>query len=190
MKIPLVTTLQRLALIVSMSFTATVHAQSEDLFQTPKGTKNMQSNAVQQNSSQAAKHNIYFLGLSQHFQSKSKTRNGNMALLGYSRNVERKPWHFENGAATFIDSYNLRSYVVFSNISHDNIGTTHIKPTIGLNCAYKGYSYSHDRKRWLCTPPVKFRIGKEKGMFAYVTPVPKISGLTNGLISLEVGYRY
>ena len=137
-----------------------------------------------------AHQSIYFLGLSQHFESTKKTRDGNMAMLGYSRDLERKPWHFENGAATFIDSYNQRSYAVFSNISHESIGTAHFKPTLGLNCAYKGYTYKHNGKKLLCTPPIKFRIGNDKGIFAYLTPIPKIGGLTNGLVTMEVGYKF
>ncbi len=39
MKTQLITAFQRLAIIASMSFTATVHAQHADLLQTPESTK-------------------------------------------------------------------------------------------------------------------------------------------------------
>lgn len=168
----------------------TAHADEQDLIANNASLNKHTQQAVPSVTPQQAKQSIFFLGVSQHFKSQEKTRNGNMALLGYARNNKHKQWNFENGAATFLDSYNQRSYMVFSNITNDRLNSPNIQPTLGLNCAYKGYSYKHNGKRLLCSPPIKIRLGQQKGLFAYITPVPKIDGLTNGLVSLEVGYKF
>lgn len=136
------------------------------------------------------KHSLFFLGLTKHIKPQPKTNEGSLDLIGYAYNTERKNWNFETGFTTFNDSYHERSYAIFTNISNDNWNTKHIQPTLNINCAYKGYTYAHEGKRWLCSPPVQFRIGKEKGLFAYVMPVPKLGNTTNGFVSVEAGYRY
>ena len=136
------------------------------------------------------KHTLFLFGATKHFKPHPKTNEGSLDLIGYAYNTERKNWNFETGFTTFNDSYHERSYAIFTNISNDNWNTKHIQPTLNINCAYKGYTYAHEGKRWLCSPPIQFRIGKEKGLFAYVMPVPKVGGVTNGLVFVEAGYRY
>jgi hypothetical protein len=144
-------------------------------------------NTAQANTPQ---NNIYFFGAADHLKGHAGQNNGNMDLFAYSRDYKKGNWNFENGAGTFVDSYHKRSYIAFSNISNDRIKTKYVQPVIGLNCMYKGKSYNSDEMQTVCSPPIKLRIGKQKGLFAYLTPVPKIKGVTNGFISLEVGYKF
>lgn len=136
------------------------------------------------------KHTLFLFGATKHFKPQPKTNEGSLDLIGYAYNTEHKNFNFETGVTTFNDSYHERSYAVFTNISNDNWNYKYIQPTLSINCAYKGYTYKHEGKRWLCTPPIQFRIGKEKGLFAYVMPVPKLGSTTNGLLFVEAGYRY
>jgi hypothetical protein len=42
----------------------------------------------------------------------------------------------------------------------------------------------------ICSPPIQFRLGRDKGMFTSITPIPRIGTLTNGFLTVEVGYRF
>lgn len=135
---------------------------------------------------------IYFAGLSHHTNSDHPdTFEGHMKYFGISQDFERNDWLYENTISTFVDSYSLRSYMLTSNVSHKSwLYYGYLRPMIGLNCAYKGYSHDHEKRRWLCTPPLKLRIGKETGLFANVMATPKIGDITNGLVAAEIGYKY
>lgn len=135
---------------------------------------------------------IYVAGVSKHLDSDHPdTNEGNMEYVGYSQDFERNDWLYENTVSTFIDSYSLRSYMLTSNISHKSwLYYGMLRPMIGVNCAYKGYNHDHERRRWLCTPPLKLRIGKETGLFANIMATPKIGNITNGLLAAEVGYKF
>ena len=135
-------------------------------------------------------HSVEFAGVVKHTKPTSKTNEGNMQYLAYAKNYKHQAWNFENGIGTYKDSYHQQSFMLFSNISHDKTNTRYLQPTLGLNCTYKGTSHNNDKMKVVCSPPVKFRLGEHKGLFAYITPVPKIKGLTNGLISMEVGYKF
>jgi hypothetical protein len=133
---------------------------------------------------------IYPFGGTYHFNRTPKNNDGNLDYLGISKSIKKDSWMFENGVGTFIDSYHLRSYIVFSNISYDTHKLGLLKPMLNLHCAYRGYSYNNDDRRIQCYPALKFRIGKEKGLFTNITPIPKIKGLTDGQITFEVGYKF
>ena len=135
---------------------------------------------------------IYVAGVSKHLDSDHPdTNEGNMEYFGYSQDFERNNWLYENGVSTFIDSYSVRSYMLTSNISHENWEYWGIlSPMIGVNCALKGYDHSHERRRWLCTPPIKLRVGKKTGLFANIMATPKIGDITNGLVAAEFGYKF
>ncbi|RVU83993.1 hypothetical protein EOL70_14395 [Leucothrix sargassi] len=135
---------------------------------------------------------IYVAGFSKHLNSDHPdTNEGNMEYFGYSQDFERNNWLYENTISTFIDSYSVRSYMLTSNISHESwLYYGMLRPMIGLNCAWKGYDHSHERARWLCTPPLKLRVGKETGPFANIMATPKVGDITNGLVAAEFGYKF
>ena len=133
---------------------------------------------------------FYFLGLNHHADPTPRTVEGNMNYVGYSREYEKDNWDFENGVNTYEDSYGRQSYTVFSRVSHDRYKTKYVVPVVSFNCSYKGRSYDNDSMKVICSPPVSFRVGAEKGLFAHITPVPKLGNLTNGFIMAEIGYRF
>ncbi len=135
---------------------------------------------------------IYVAGFSHHTNSDHPdTFEGNMKYVGASADYERNNWQYENTVSTFVDSYHQRSFMLTSNVSHKSwLYYGYFRPMIGLNCAYKGYSHDHEKRRWLCTPPLKLRVGKETGLFANIMATPKIGDITNGLVAAEVGYKF
>jgi hypothetical protein len=134
--------------------------------------------------------NIYFLGLDHHASPTPRTVEGNMNYVAYSREYEKEEWGFENGVNTYEDSYGQQSYTIFSRVSHDRYRTKYVVPVVSFNCSYKGKNYTSDDMKLLCTPPVSFRIGADRGFFTYITAVPKLGNLTNGFIMAEFGYRF
>ncbi len=134
--------------------------------------------------------NLYIAGYIKHAEPTPKTNEGNMRFIGYSRDYEKGDWNFETGASTYVDSYHKRSYMIFSNVSHDDYKTRYVTPALVLNCAYKGNSYVKDSMKLICVPPVSLKIGPDHGFFGYLTPVPKVGTLTNGFISVIVGYKF
>ena len=133
---------------------------------------------------------LYPLGYVRHFKVQSKTHDGNLSFFAASKSIKKNAWTFENGAGTFVDTYHKRAYIVFSNISHDNYKYGLLTPMLNVHCAYKGHSYTkHDRKLQ-CYPLFKLRIGREKGLFTNIIPLPKVGTITNGLIAFEVGYKF
>lgn len=134
--------------------------------------------------------NFYFLGLNKHAEPTPRTVEGNMNYVGYSREYQKDDWGFENGVNTYEDSYGQQSYTIFSRLSHDRYKTKYLRPVISFNCSYKGRNYTSDDMKLICTPPVSFRVGTDKGIFAHITAVPKLGSLTNGFIMAEIGYRF
>lgn len=133
---------------------------------------------------------IGFLGFVKHAKATPLTHEGNMDYISIGRTEHYKNLDFENGIGTYMDSYHKRSYTLFSNISNSKIRSKYIQPVIGLNCSFKGVDYKSDKRKWKCSPPLKIRAGSQEGLFAYITPVPKIGKLTNGLLVTEVGLRF
>lgn len=133
---------------------------------------------------------IYFLGVTKHFQPTDKTNEGNMNYVAYSREYAKGDWRFENGLGTFVDSYDKRSYSIFSNISHEQYKWKYLQPVMSLQCANKGSSYDNDKRKTICAPLPKLRIGGKDKLFADLSAIPKIGTLTNGMVNLEVGYKF
>lgn len=113
-----------------------------------------------------------------------------MALLGLSKEIQWRRWRLENGAATYIDSFHLRSYMVFSNVSHEYLMYRYWQPMLSLICTYKGRELGDPHRETICGPLPKLRFGRQKGMFANLTLIPKFRDLTNGFAGLEVGYKF
>ena len=135
-------------------------------------------------------YSIYPLGFVKHMKKTSKTHEGNMNYLVVAKTIENNLWNYEVGAGTFVDSYNVRSYRIYTNFSHDDYKWRILTPMIGVDCNYKGKEYTSNKKRLICFPTLRLRLGKEKGLFVNVTPVPKIGNITNGFIAAEFGYKF
>lgn len=133
---------------------------------------------------------LYFAGFNKHAEPTPKTNEGNMNFVGYTRDYAQGDWNFETGASTYVDSYNKQSYMLFSNVSHEDYHYRYFTPVISLHCAYKGNSYENDSMKVICAPPLSLRFGAEHGLFVYVTPVPKVGTLTNGFVSALIGYKF
>jgi hypothetical protein len=133
---------------------------------------------------------IYFGGYVRHAKPNSKTHEGNMSLIGYSRLYQVDNWHLEPGINTYIDSYEKRSYTVFTDISYESFSFYYFKPILSLSCMHKGTSHERDEMKFRCAPFLKIRMGGEKNLFVNIIPVPHVRGVTNGFIAVEVGYRW
>ncbi len=133
---------------------------------------------------------VYPFGGTFHFTPRSITNDGNLNYLAVSKSYKKNRWNFENGVGTFIDSYHVRSYIAFTDISHARYKYGLITPMINLHCAYKGIEHTSNKRDVSCYPAVKLRIGKEKGVFVNVTPIPPLGDLTDGQLSFEVGYKF
>lgn len=133
---------------------------------------------------------LYPLGIVKHYKVKPETHDGNLSYFAASKSIKKNSWTFENGAGTFVDTYYKRAYVVFSNISHDNYKYGLLTPMLNIHCAYKGHSYTKQNRKLQCYPLFKLRIGRDKGLFTNIIPLPKVGEVTNGLVAFEVGYKF
>lgn len=133
---------------------------------------------------------LYPFGATFHFKVSSETNDGNLNFLAISKTTKKNNWNFENGIGTFVDTYHTRSYIAFSDISHDNYKYGFITPMLSANCAYKGYKHSTKKRRIQCFPLLKFRLGNNKGFVLKIAPMPKVKKITNGQISFELGYTF
>lgn len=113
-----------------------------------------------------------------------------MDYIALSKDFKKGNWMYETGAATYIDSYHVRSYMAFSNISHDRFSYNWFKPMVSLTCTYKGEDINSNAREIICAPLPKFRIGNDKGLFTNITYIPKFKELTNGFIGIEFGYNF
>ena len=133
---------------------------------------------------------FYPLGGSFHFKTDKKTNDGNLNYFAFSKTRHRGAWHFEQGVGTFIDTFHVRSFIAFSEVSHDDYQYGMITPLLNTHCAYKGRSHKHKKRSLQCAPVLKFRIGDDKGLILKLTPIPKVKGITNGQLTFEIGYRF
>ena len=133
---------------------------------------------------------IYPFGGSFHFKKEKQTKNGNLNYFAVSKFEHKDAWHFEKGIGTFVDTYHVRSFIAFGEVSHDNYKYGLITPLINAHCAYKGHTHKNKGRRLQCFPSLKFKIGRDKGVFLKVTPIPKLGSLTNGQIVFEMGYKF
>ncbi len=135
-------------------------------------------------------YSIYPFGGTFHRKPTAKTNDGNLDYMALSKSYKKWGLNIESGAGTFIDSYHTRSYVVFSNISSDKYKWGSLTPMVELHCLNKGSSHTEYKRKTICSPAFKIRIGAEKGIFANLTPVPPLGELTNGQLAFEVGYKF
>lgn len=136
------------------------------------------------------KQSIFFAGYLNHRQPIPQTNEGLINLLGYSREYANDKWKVEPGINTYIDSYSLRSYTAFVDISHDTYAYKYFRPILNLSLMYKGVGYSSDEMRVKLIPMLKFRIGGDTKLFANIIPVPPIDDETNGFVAVEFGYKW
>ena len=113
-----------------------------DGFSFPLLSKNPQENcscSVKETEKDAIKanHSIFFLGAEKRFDPNTSKRNSDLNYFAYAHNTEYQAWNFETGAGTFVDGYDKRSYLVFSNITNDQLRTHYVQPALSLSCAYK-----------------------------------------------------
>jgi hypothetical protein len=132
---------------------------------------------------------VYFYTYITHLEPTPET-NEDLKWIGYSRTMQRDKWRFVNGLATYVDSYSVRSYSVFSDISHDDFTWGWVRPALGIQCHYKGKDYGSTERQVYCFPIPKLKFGGDKGLMANLAGTPKIGKLTNGWVTLELGYQW
>jgi hypothetical protein len=133
---------------------------------------------------------FYLYGYVNHFEPTPRTNQGNMRYFGLSRELRRDKWRFDTGFATYVDSYRVRSYSVFSDISHDDYALRYLRPMLSLQCQSKGHTYSSEERQFLCFPLPKLRIGGDAGPLVNISGTPKVGKLTNGFAVAEFGIRW
>lgn len=133
---------------------------------------------------------VYFFGYLKHVVSDSRDHEGNMDLLGISRELRYGKWVFDTGVNTYVDSYNVRSYTLFSKISHADVRYAWFTPLLSVGCTNKGKDYDSDARQTYCFPIPTLRVGKPTGLFADAFALPKIGDITNGWVAVELGYKW
>lgn len=132
---------------------------------------------------------FYFYTFIRHVEPTPET-NENLRWLGYSRTLQREKWRFVTGFATYVDSYSVRSYAVFSDISHDDYAWRYARPALSVQCQYKGRDYGTTDRQFYCFPIPKVKFGGDRGFMVNLAATPKLGDITNGWISLEFGYQW
>lgn len=133
---------------------------------------------------------LYPFGIVEHLEPVEETYEGSMKYFAISKTFDYEDWCFEAGGGTFIDSYEVKSYRIFTNISHKDYRWGIFTPMLAIDFYSKGEEYSSDKRKQIIAPGFKLRIGDEDGLFMNIQPVPKISDLTNGFIAVEFGYKF
>lgn len=132
---------------------------------------------------------LYFYTAVHHFKPTPET-NENLKWIGYSRALQRDKWRFTNGAATYVDSYSVRSYMVFTDISHNDYAWQWFRPALSAQCHYKGRDYGTKDRQFYCFPVPKLKFGGERGLMANLAGMPKVGSITNGWVTLEFGWQW
>lgn len=135
-------------------------------------------------------YSIYPFGWVKHFEPQGETNEGNIEYLAISKELKKGKWRFDTGAGTYVDSYNLRSYGIFSDISHERFTWKWFTPIVSLVCTYKGVEYGSDEMRIKGGPLPKLRFGRDTGVFIKVSGIPRVEGLTYGFVMSEFGYKF
>ena len=133
---------------------------------------------------------FYFYGYVKHFEPTPRTNEGNMKYLGYAREFPYGKWRFTSGGATYVDSYRVRSYSVFSDVSHDDVAFGILRPALSLQCQSKGRNYTSQDRQFICFPLPKVRIGADDGFLMNVSGAPKLGKLTDGFVVAEFGFKW
>ena len=133
---------------------------------------------------------IIFYGNLKHALTDSRNHEGNMELIGFSKEFNIDKYRLDTGFSSYLDSYHKRSYVVFSNISHQDYHYGIVTPMLEVGITNKGKDHdSSERKTYPFLIP-KLRFGANEGLFVDLSSLPKIKGLTNGWLAIEIGYKY
>ena len=133
---------------------------------------------------------IYPFGIVKHFEPEEETHEGNMEYFAISKTFDYEDWCFEAGGGTFLDSYEVRSYKIFTNISHMDYTWGIFTPMLAIDLYSKGKEYSSDKRTQIIAPSFKLRIGDKDGLFMNIQPIPKVGDLTNGFVAVEFGYKF
>jgi hypothetical protein len=146
--------------------------------------------AEENDDSCGGKNSIIFLGFLKHVENDSRSKEGYMELFGYSRELCYGKFMFDTGVNTFVDSYEMRAYSLFSNISYMDFHYKIFTPMLEVGVTNKGEDYdSTERQTYPFIIP-KVRIGAREGFFGDISGLPKIGDITNGWVALEVGYKW
>ena len=113
-----------------------------------------------------------------------------MELIGYSKELSYGKFIFDTGVNTYIDSYYVRSYTLFSNISYENYRYKIVTPMIEIGITNKGKDYDTSKRQTYCFVIPKVRIGARDGIFVDLSGLPKIGDITNGWLAIELGYQW
>lgn len=136
------------------------------------------------------KNSIYFFGYLKHVVNDSRNKEGYMELIGYSREFCYGNFIFDTGVNTYVDSYDVRSYSLFSNVSYENFQYKIVTPMLEMGVTYKGKDYDTSEMQTYPFIIPKIRIGAGSGLFADFSGLPKIGDITNGWVALELGYKW
>lgn len=136
------------------------------------------------------KNSLYLLGFVSHVVNDSRNKEGYMELIGYSRELFYGKFIFDIGINTYVDSYYVRSYTLFSNISHTDFQHKWVTPMFVVGVTNKGEDYDTDERQTYAFIIPKIRFGARDGIFADISGLPEIGDITNGWVALEVGYRW
>ena len=136
------------------------------------------------------KNSIYFFGYLKHVVNDSRNKEGYMELIGYSRELCYGNFIFDTGVNTYVDSYDVRSYSLFSNVSYENFQYKIVTPMLEMGVTYKGKDYDTSEMQTYPFVIPKIRIGAGSGLFADLSGLPKIGDITNGWVALELGYKW
>jgi len=133
---------------------------------------------------------LYPFGYVKHAKPTPLTNEGSMDYFAISKMFSHEKWNFDTGVGTFVDSYSIRSYKVFTNISYSEYKWGFLTPIVSMEFYSKGEAYGSSNRHQFLYPSFKLRVGEEDGLFMYIQPVPKLGTLTNGFVAVEVGYRF
>lgn len=133
---------------------------------------------------------VYFFGYVKHIVTDPRNNEGNMELFGISREFRYEKWVFDTGVNTYVDSYSERSFTLFSKISYEGFRYGWFTPLLSVGCTNKGKDYDSGERQTYFFPMPMLRVGPQTGFFADVFACPKISGVTNGWVIVELGYKW
>jgi len=135
-------------------------------------------------------YSIYFFGVVQHFDPVPDTQEGNMEYFSISKSNNYKNWEFETGLGTYIDSYGIRAYKLYTNISSENFRFWIFQPRLGIAIHSKGVEYNSNERKTVIISTPQLRVGDINGLFMNIMPIPKLSPYTNGFVAVEFGYKF
>ena len=133
---------------------------------------------------------IIFYGHLKHAVSNPRNNEGNMELIGFSKEFNVGKYRFDTGASTYVDSFNKRGYAIFSNISHQDYHYGIVTPMLEVGVTNKGKDRDKLERQSYPFLIHKLRLGAAEGLFVDLSGLPKIGSTTNGWLALELGYKY